>query len=178
VALRVNSNIQLDSIGKRVIRYVLVENLIYWLTGSIVWIPWVYAKWLGILAMITLVPFTIVIATLYCLHKVPIKIWKKEIWLMIVTFILTCAVIDLFFWIIWRGHKILEWYLPTTQTGIGNAIGYLEMVISAIVILILMLKVPRLQKANLGAKITDLHIAILAAIFFLINIYCAVVYWN
>ena len=172
-----NSNIQLDSLGRRFIRYLLVENLIYWLTGSIVWIPWVYAEWLGILAMITFVPFTIIIATLYCLHKVPIKFWKKEIWLIIGTFILTCAVIDLFFWVLWRGHKILEWYLPTTQVGIGNVIGYLEIVIAAIITLIIMQKMPRLQKAQLGLKINEIHIAVLGVIFFLISVYCAITYW-
>ena len=110
------SNIQRHSLGRRIIRYILVENFIYWLTGSIVWFPWVFAKWLGIVAMLTFVPLTIAIATLYCLHKVSMENWKKEIWLIIGTFVVTCAIIDLFFWILWRGHEILEWYLPTTQT--------------------------------------------------------------
>jgi len=172
-----NSNIQLHSLGRRIIRYILVENFIYWLTGSIVWIPWVFDKWMGIVAMLTFVPFTIVIATLYCLHKVPMENWKKEIWLIIGTFVVTCAVIDLFFWILWRGHKILEWYLPTTQIGIGNVIGYLEMIISVIITLIIMQRIPRLQKTQLGSKINELHIAILGVIFFIINVYCAITYW-
>ena len=171
------SNIQLHSFGRRIIRYILVENFIYWLTGSIVWIPWVFAEWMGILAMLTFVPLTIVMATLYCLHKVPMENWKKEIWLIIVTFISTCAIIDLFFWVLWRGHKILEWYLPTTQVGIGNVIGYLEMVIAAIITLIIMQKMPRLQKAQLGLKINEIHIAVLGVIFFLISVYCAITYW-
>jgi len=127
--------------------------------------------------MLTFVPLTIVIATLYCLHKLSMENWKKEIWLIIGTFIVTCAVIDLFFWILWRGHEILEWYLPTTQTGIGNFIGYLEIIIFAFITLIIIQRIPRLQKAQLSSKINDLHIAILAVIFFIINIYCAIAYW-
>ncbi len=172
-----NINIQLHSLGRRIIRYILVENFIYWLTGSIVWIPWYFARWMGIVAMLTFVPLTIVIATLYCLHKVPMENWKKEIWLIIGTFVVTCAIIDLFFWILWRGHKILEWYLPTTQIGIGNVIGYLEMIISVIITLIIMQRIPRLQKTQLGSKINELHIAILGVIFFIINVYCAITYW-
>jgi hypothetical protein len=172
-----NPNVSLQSIGRRVLRYILVENLIYWLTGSIAWIPWVYSRWLGIVTMLVFVPFTMVIATLYCLHKIPVESWKKEIWLIIITFVATCAIIDIFFWILWRGHKILEWFLPTTETGIGNVIGYFEMIIFIFITLMIALRFPRLQKTGWGSKLNEIHIFILGVILFFINLYCAITYW-
>ncbi len=172
-----NQNIKLQSIGRRILRYILVENLIYCLTGSIAWIPWVFSRWLGIIIMLVLVPLTMVIATLYCLHKIPIRSWKKEIWLIIITFVATCVVIDIFFWILWRGHKILEWFLPTTETGIGNFIGYLEMIIFVLITLMIALRIPRLQKTGWGSKLNEIHILIVGVILFFINLYCAITYW-
>jgi hypothetical protein len=170
-----NNNIQ--SLSSRIIRYTLVENLIYWLTGSIVWIPWYFDDWAGIIAMITFVPFTIIIATLYCLHKVPLTIWTREIWLIIATFVVTCGIIDLFFWVLWRGHKILEWYLPITRVGVGNFIGYMEIIIIALITLIFALKISRLQKDGIGAKLNEIHLLILGVILFIINVYFAIIYW-
>ncbi|ENO12481.1 hypothetical protein MBGDC06_00656 [Thermoplasmatales archaeon SCGC AB-539-C06] len=172
-----NKNQNIQPLSSRIIRYILVENLIYWLTGTIVWIPWYFAEWAGILAMITFVPFTIIIATLYCLHKVSMVMWKREIWHIIGTFVVTCAIIDLFFWILWRGHKILEWYLPITRVGIGNFIGYMEIIIISLITLIIALKISRLQKDGIGAKLKEIHLLVLGIIFFIINVYCAITYW-
>ena len=172
-----NKNQNIQPLSSRIIRYILVENLIYWLTGTIVWIPWYFAEWAGILAMITFVPFTIIIATLYCLHKVSMVMWKREIWHIIGTFVVTCAIIDLFFWILWRGHKILEWYLPISRVGIGNFIGYTEIIFVAFITLIFALKLSRLQKEGRCAKLNEIHLLILGVTLFIINVYCAIIYW-
>lgn len=149
----------------------------YWVISSVVWIPWVFAEWLGILVMLVFAPLITAIATLYCLNKVSIDVWKKEIWLIICIFLLTCAVIDYFFWVTWRGHKILEWYLPISRVGIGNFIGYIEMVIASLLTLIIALPLPRLQRISFFSRTDERVIAIFGILFFLFAIYCTLTYW-
>jgi hypothetical protein len=141
-----NRDVQLPSIRRRILLYILVEFLAYWVISSFVWIPWVFSVSMGILVMLVFVPLITAFATLYCLNKVPMNFWKREIWLIICVFLATCAVIDYFFWITWRGHQIIEWYLPISRIGVGNFIGYLEMVIASLLSLAIALRSLKLQR--------------------------------
>jgi len=170
-------DVQTPSIGRRILLYVLVEFLVYWFLSSFVWIPWVFAEWMGMLVMLVFAPLLTAIATLYCLNKVSIDVWKKEIWLIICSFVVTCAVNDYFFWVTWRGHKILEWYLPISRVGVGNFIGYVEMVIASLLTLVIALRFSRLQRISFFSRFDERIIAILGVLFFLFTLYCALNYW-
>jgi len=171
------NTIQIPSMGQRVVFYSLMENLMYWFTGSIVWIPWYFSDVFGIAAMIVVVPPTMAAAALFALKQVPVETWKKEIWLIIAVFVATTIVIDFFFWILWRGHAVLDWYLPITQTGTGNFIGYIEIVVISLIIYVVAVKSSRLQ--NLQNKyLSNLKsIAVLATVFFVLNVFFAIRYW-
>jgi len=173
----VNRDVQIPSMGRRILLYVLVENLAYWFLSSFVWIPWYFAEWMGILAMLFFAPLITAFATLYCLNKVSIDVWKKEIWLIIGSFIVTSVIIDLFFWVTWRGHRILEWYLPISRVGVGNFIGYVEMVIASLLTLVIALRSSRLQRISVVNRFDEKIIAILGVLFFLFILYCAFTYW-
>ena len=69
------------------------------------------------------------------------------------TFIVTCAVIDLFFWVIWRGHEIISWYLPVTELGVANFIGYLELLVIPWVVGFLASKVSWIRDTGLGSRL-------------------------
>jgi len=170
-------SVQTASIGRRILLYALVEFLVYWVISSFVWIPWVFAEWLGMLVMLVFAPSLTVIATLYCLSRVSIDAWKKEIWRIVGSFVVTCAVIDYFFWVTWRGHKILEWYLPISRVGVGNFIGYVEMVIASLLTLVAALHSSRLQRISFSRRFDERIIGILGVLFVLITLYCALNYW-
>ena len=170
-------DVQIPSIERRIFLYVLVEFLAYWFLSSFVWIPWVFSEWMGMLAMLVFAPLITAFATLYCLNKVSINVWKKEIWLIICAFLATSAIIDYFFWVTWRGHKILEWYLPISRVGIGNFIGYVEMVIASLLTLVIALRSSRLQRISLFNRLDEKIVAIFGVLFFLFTLYCAFTYW-
>ena len=168
---------QILPLRKRILLYALVENLAYWFIGSFVWIPWYFSEPIGIVTMLVSVPVITALATIYCLKRTPTTMWKKEIWLLIATFIITCAIIDLLFWVTWRGNPILEWYLPISRVGIGNFIGYLEMIISSVIALVIALRFTRLQKSSFFNRLDERSLAVLGALFFALNLYFAITYW-
>ena len=169
--------VSLPPMRERVFLYVLVENLAYWLTSAVVWIPWYFSDAAGMVAMIVFVPLTMGVAALYCLDGVPVGARGKEAWVIAGTFIVTCAVIDLFFWVIWRGHDLIGWYLPVTELGVANFIGYLELLLIPWVVGFLASKVSWIRDAGLGSKLGWKGVAVLGAVFFLFSVYCAVYIW-
>ncbi len=68
----------LPPIRERLFLYVLVENLAYWLTSAVVWIPWYFSDAAGMVTMIVFVPLTMGAAALYCLDGVPLGARGKE----------------------------------------------------------------------------------------------------
>jgi len=56
----------LPPLRERVFLYALVENLAYWLTSAVVWVPWYFSDAAGMVVMIVFVPLTMGVAALYC----------------------------------------------------------------------------------------------------------------
>ena len=164
-------------LSRRIFRYIATENMAYWLTGAIVWVPWYFSDSAGMLAMHIMVPITIFFATLYGLKRVPLERWRKEIWVIMPTFILTCIIIDFFFWVIWRDYNAKEWYLPITKVGIGNFIGYIEMIITCYLTYILASKSRRVINLQKKLKFGDRFVLITGIILLLISILSATFFW-
>ena len=161
----------------RILLYASVENLVYWLTEALVWIPWYFSDNLGMLAMIAITPIFMFIATLYSLNEVPRSDWGSEIRVIVVAFVVTCAVIDLFFWIIWRGHGALEWYLPITVLGTVNFIGYLEIIVVSYVALRLAGSSGWVQGIHWRLSFSLRSIIISGVVLFLFSLVSALLFW-
>ena len=172
-----DANIPDSSIYHRIFHYASVENLVYWLTGALVWIPWYFSEMLGMLGMLVFTPLFIFLSTLYSLNKVPQRDWRKEIWVIISTFVVTCVIIDLFFWVMWRGHKILEWYLPITKVGVGNFIGYLEMFVVGYISMELAFRSPRVRRLKKRLSFSLKLIIVSGVTLFLFSLISAILFW-
>ena len=48
----------LPPLRERVFLYALVENLAYWLTSAVVWVPWYFSDTAGMVVMVVFVPLT------------------------------------------------------------------------------------------------------------------------
>ena len=166
-----------QSLSRRIFRYVAAENLAYWLTGTIVWLPWYFSDTAGMLAMHIIVPVTVFFATLYCLKQISHERWRKEIWIINLSFVFTCVIIDLFFWVIWRDYNALEWYLPITKVGIGNFIGYFEMIIVCYATYILVSKSSRVMNLQKKLKFGDRFVLITGIILFILSLISALMFW-
>ena len=166
-----------QSLSRRILRYVAAENLAYWLTGTIVWVPFYFSKDLGMAAMLIVVPITIFFITLYSLKRIPQARWRKEIIVINITFVFTCALIDLLFWVIWRDYNALEWYLPTTKLGAVNFIGYLEMIIMCHVTYLLASKSKRFKGIQKKLKFGDPFVIITGIILFILSFISALMFW-
>jgi len=163
---------------RRILRYAAVEFLAYWVTGAIVWIPWYFSDAAGMTAMLIVAPTTIFFATLYCLKRVPEISWSKEIWIINATFVVTCAFIDLFFWIIWRGYEFLDWYLPTNLLGTVNFVGYLEMIVMCYIAFRLVSKPGRVRRIQERIRFGDRFIVITGLILFAFSMTSALMFWQ
>ena len=172
-----NADASSQKLIHRILRYAAVENLVYWLTGALAWVPWYYSDTLGILAMLVLVPITIFFGTLYSFNKIPQSQWKSEIWVIIATFVITCGLIDLFYWVIWRGNNILEWYLPTTLLGTANFAGYIEMIIACLAALFLALRIKWVHRIQARLSFGIWVVVISGVILFLFSLVSALVFW-
>ena len=170
-------NIPDSSAYHRILHYALVENLVYWSTGALVWIPWYFSETLGMVGMLVFTPVIIFLGTLHSLNKVPQIKWRKEVWVIIPTFVVTCVIIDLIFWVIWRGHNILEWYLPITRVGIGNFIGYLEMIVVGYISMELAFRSPRVRSIKKGLSFSLKFIIVSGVILFLFSLISAILFW-
>lgn len=162
---------------RRLLRYAAVENLAYWLTGAIAWVPWFFSDAAGMAAMVVVVPITVFIATLYCLKRVPEAEWKKEIWIIGTAFAATCGLIDLFFWVLWRGNNALEWYLPTTILGAINFFGYLEIVAACFAAYRLVSRPERVRRLQQRIRFGDRFVVITGVVLFLFSLTSAVMFW-
>jgi len=98
------------------------------------------------IGMLIFTPLFIFLGTLYSLSIVPQNVWRREIFVIILTFVGTCVFIDLVFWVMWRGHNFLEWFLPITRVGTGNFIGYVEMIVISCISMELALRSSRVMK--------------------------------
>jgi len=172
-----DADIPNSSIYRRILHYASVENLVYWLTGALVWIPWYFSETLGMLGMIVFTPVFIFLGTLYSLNKVPQRDWRREIWVIISTFVVTCVIIDLFFWVIWRGHNALEWYLPTTKVGVGNFIGYLEMIVVGYISMGLAFRSPSVRSLQKKLSFSLKRVIVSGVGLFLFSLISAILFW-
>jgi len=162
---------------RRILGYAAVENLAYWLTAAIVGIPWYFSDTAGMTAMLVVVPITIFFATLYALRKVPENNRRSEIWVIAATFIVTCAIIDLLFWVIWRGYDAFEWYLPTNLLGTVNVIGYLEMVVICYVAFSLLSKSDRVRRMQERLRFGERFVVIVGILLFSFTLVSAILFW-
>ena len=167
----------LPPLRERVFLYALVENLAYWLTSAVVWVPWYFSDTAGMVVMVVFVPLTMGVAALYCLDGVPVGARGREAWVVAGVFIVTCAVIDLFFWVIWRGHDPVGWYLPVTELGVANFIGYMELLVIPRVVGFLASRVSWIGGAGLGSRLGWRGVAASGVALFLFSVYCAVYIW-
>lgn len=172
-----DADIPYSSIYHRIFYYAAVENLIYWLTGALVWIPWYFSQMLGMIGMLVFTPIIIFFGTLYSLNKVPQSNWRKEILVIILTFVVTCVIIDLFFWVLWRGHNVLEWFFPITRVGTGNFIGYLEMIVVGYISMELVFRSLRVQSIKKRLSFSLRFIIISGIILFLFSLISAILFW-
>jgi hypothetical protein len=174
-------NMTIDSttqpLHRRIIHYAVLENLVYWLTAAVVGIPWYFSKTAGMATMLIFVPITIFFATLYTLRKVPQINWRSEIWIIAATFVVTCALIDLFFWVIWRGYEVLEWYLPTNLLGTVNVIGYLEMIVMCYATFLLASKPGRVRRMQERLGFGERYIVIAGVVLFSFTLISAILFW-
>ena len=164
-------------LSRRIFRYIATENMAYWLTGAIVWVPWYFSDSAGMLAMHIIVPITIFFATLYGLKHIPKEKWRKEIWIINLSLVFTCIIIDFFFWVIWRDYNAKEWYLPITKVGIGNFIGYLEMIIMCHITYLLTSKSERVKRIQKKLKFGDPFVIITGIILFILSFISALMFW-
>ncbi len=162
---------------RRILHYAAVENLAYWLTAAVVGIPWYFSKTAGMATMLVFVPITIFFATLYALRKVPEINWGSEIWIIAATFVVTCALIDLFFWVIWRGKDALEWYLPTNLLGTVNFIGYLSMIVMCYATFLLVSKPGNVRRMQERLRFGEGFVVIAGVVLFSFSLISASLFW-
>lgn len=179
--LTLEVNMTVDSstpnLPRRILHYAFVENLAYWLTAAVVGIPWYFSDAAGMMAMLIAVPVTIFFATLYSLRKVPEINWRSEIWIITATFVVTCAIIDLFFWVIWRGQDPLDWYLPTTPLGTVNFVGYLEMIVICYATFLLVSKPSRVRRIQERLGFGEGFVLIAGVVLFSFTLISALLFW-
>ena len=166
-----------SSLYYRIQYYATVEFLVYWLTGALVWIPRYFSEKLGIIGMLVFTPLFILLGTLYCLNQTPQQLWKKEIWVIIGSFVVTCVIVDLLFWVGWRGHDIFEWFLPITSVGIGNVIGYLEMFIVGYLSMVLASRFSIIKRIQAKLDFSYRSIIISGVLLFLFSLISAILFW-
>ena len=165
------------SLNNRIQYYAAVEFLVYWLTGALVWIPWYFSETLGIIGMLVFTPIFILLGTLNSLNQTHQRSWKKEIWVIIGSFVVTCVIIDLFFWVGWRGKDIFEWFLPITSVGIGNFVGYLEMLIVGYLSMFLASRYSIIKRIQVKLVFSYRSIVVSGVILFLFSLVSAILFW-
>ena len=167
----------LSSPYNRIQYYVAVEFLVYWLTGALVWIPFYFSETLGIIGMLVFTPLFILLGTLNSLNQTPQRLWRKEIWVIIGSFVVTCVIIDLLFWMGWRGKDIYEWFLPITSVGIGNFVGYLEMFIVGYLSMVLASRFSLIKRIQAKLVFSYRSIVVSGVILFLFSLISAILFW-
>ena len=166
-----------SSVYYRIQYYTAVEFLVYWLTGALVWIPWFFSETLGIIGMLVFTPLFIFLGTLYSLNQTPQRFWRKEIWVIIGSFVVTCVIIDLLFWVGWRGKDIFEWFLPISSVGVGNVIGYLEMFIVGYLSMVLASRFSIIKRIQAKLVFGYRSIIVSGVILFLFSLISAILFW-
>ena len=166
-----------SSLYYRIQYYAAVEFLVYWLTGALVWIPFYFSETLGIIGMLVFTPLFILLGTLNSLNQTPQRSWRKEIWVIIGSFVVTCVIIDLLFWMGWRGKDIYEWFLPITPVGIGNFVGYLEMFIVGYISMVLASRFSIIKRIQAKLVLGYRSIVVLGVILFLFSLVSAILFW-
>lgn len=159
-----------------ILSYIMTQNLTYWLTSVITWIPWVFAPSLGMMTMLIMVPITIVPATLMLLRKTPPSKWRNEAVKISYTYVIMYIVIDLLFWVIWRGHDPLKWFLPSNSLGTANFIGYIEVAVTPIITERLAEKSEKLRE-SFKINLTRTKVALVGTGLFGITLISAILFW-
>jgi predicted Na+-dependent transporter len=98
---------------KELLLYSGVSNSAYWFANAVLWIPWKFNQWLGIILMILLVPFLWGISSLYCFRKTSFDNIKSAKFVVAIVFLIIAVVSDFFFFAIWRNIPE-QLYHPTT----------------------------------------------------------------
>jgi|GEM_PF-5344692 len=119
--------------------------------------------------MLILAPLVMVLAAFFCLKHVPDIKWKREAWLTALIFFVVIALCDFFFWIIWRGEPIGEFYKIYFGT-------YSEVLIVPLVWFITK-RSPRLQRMNFTTKYDEVIVPLISVLLFVLTIYLAINYW-
>lgn len=126
--------------------------------------------------MLIVIPLTMVPATLILLRRsVPIH-WRRESFKISAAFVITSVVIDTLFWIIWRQHDPIKWFLSSNPLGTANAIGYLELAIIPIMterVAEKYEKTTNIFKTNLGTR----KLAIIGFSLFATVLASAIILW-
>ena len=127
--------------------------------------------------MLVFTPLFILLGTLYSLNQTPQRSWRKEIWVIIGSFVVTCVIIDLFFWVGWRGKDIFEWFLPITSVGIGNFVGYLEMLIVGYLSMVLASRYSIIKRIQAKLVFSYRSIVVSGVLLFLFSLVSAILFW-
>lgn len=76
---------------------------VYWLSNSILWIPWKYAAWLGAVCMIIYVPIAWGGISKLCLDKFPAAQKKHAKYYLGLLFSVVAIISDVLFYVCYRG---------------------------------------------------------------------------
>jgi len=153
---------------KELLLYSGVSVSAYWFANAVLWIPWKFNRWVGVILMILLVPFLWGLSSLYCFRKTQFEKIGKTKYIVAIVFLIIAVVSDFFFFAIWRNIPD-QLYHPTTFAA------YALIIIMPIIIGIIL-------KRNNTKKYSEINnknliiIWVMGIIFLIITLY-SVQFW-
>lgn len=155
------------SLRTRVLFILLVGLAPYWLMNATVWIPWVYlSRTIGIIIMVSFVPILWGFSAFYCYRYTPFDKWRNERWLISILFLLSSAISDVFFFLIWRHLPLSELYHPTTLAS------YVLFVIIPLIVEPIASILYRKEKFKLRSTYNWAGLIAFSLIFIIVTLYC------
>lgn len=152
---------------KRIIFILLVGLAPYWFMNATIWIPWVYlSRTIGIILMMIFVPIIWGYGAYYCYIHISFKDWKYNRWLIAILFLLSSAISDIFFFLIWRHLTLSELYHPSTIAS------YVLFVIIPFIVEPISSILYKKEKLKLRSKYNWTGLALFLLIFIIITLYC------